>query len=102
MDFPVMYKISSGKTLMWHIWVEQKDGITNLMAESGYVGGKIKVPVPREVVAKAGRTVLEQAKLEAESKIRNKTREGYSTYQATTNVEEVRPMLAKDYSPEVI
>lgn len=106
--YPPLYKKNaSGKTLMWKIWIETKNNTTYIISTSGFVGGKIKDPTEREITAKGGRTPIEQAILEADRKHLDKIeKEGFapetsaSTAAATAPQQHIRPMLAKEYTPD--
>jgi len=93
-------KTSSGSLRMWRADLVSVDGQGfELTFSDGQVGGKVKTTKPKFIDAgKAGRTPLEQAELEFNSKVNKKIDEGYkNTEQEALDDVFIRPMLALDF-----
>lgn len=94
-------KDTSGKIRM--LTISTQDGL--LIQESGVLGGKIvvhdSVSKPKNVGRANETTSAEQARLEAESKLKKKLDEGYfETQKEAEKTEVILPMLAKDFEKE--
>jgi len=95
-----LYKVAStGKIYQWAIELEEgPDGSVFMTTRDGYKDGKLKVNTREISVGKAGRTVLEQAILQADRKFKDKIeKSGYSPNLkkvSTNDVKVIRPMLA--------
>jgi len=99
-----LYKqTSSGSLRMWRADLVSIDGQGfELTFSDGQVGGKVKTSKPKFISAgKAGRTPLEQAELEFNSKVNKKIDEGYKeTEQEALADVLIRPMLAVDFKKQ--
>lgn len=103
--YPKLYGTSSsGKVKEWEIWVEDIDGVPNIVNRHGYEDGKKQVnakPVPvGKNIGKANETTpFQQACMDAESKWNLKKDKKYITERPTKHnqSEIILPMLAHSY-----
>jgi len=100
-SWPTLYKRgSTGKIRNWTIHAREEGGEAKFWTERGTVGGKqIAGDKPTIIkTGKQGRTVFEQAELQAKAKYKKKVDEGYVTDVATAETQIVLlPMLAQKY-----
>lgn len=94
-------KDTSGKIRI--LTISTSNGL--LIQESGVLGGKTvvhdSISKPKNVGRANETTSAEQARLEAESKLKKKLDEGYfETQKEAENTEVILPMLAKDFDKE--
>lgn len=89
MDFqPIITVDKHGKERIWSIRIEQNDDGICIVREAGQVGGKISSVSKKVPKGKAGRTLMEQAILEAKSMYSKKVSDDATP----------KPMLAEDYT----
>lgn len=102
MSLPILYKTNkAGKRMYWEIKIEGNELITN----GGVSGGKNRRNVIDVRLNKSGRTWIEQALQEAQSRHKKKQQEGYSPDEENTDTREFSPMLAEqanDYIDDLI
>jgi ATP-dependent DNA ligase len=79
--FPKLYKTTkTGKVVWWQITLEKINAGVKMSVQRGYTDGKTVDEVPQTIEnGKAGRSVVEQANLDAQSKHNKKLHEGYET-----------------------
>jgi len=115
--FPPLYKFKSGgksntnnqrKMMKWNIFIQYEEGnVGRIVVSFGEFGGKIQTHETIVTKGKAGRSVLEQSILEAQSKWNEKkNKEGYmeditSPLPAVAANNQFRPMLAKTLSAKM-
>jgi DNA ligase-1 len=97
MTFPKLYKTNNGKQYEWEISLEREPTKIHIHTIYGYVGGSLVKKTKTIEHGKGGRTLFEQAELDAASKWKNKKeKELYSENPIDQHQEEIkiRPMLA--------
>jgi len=89
----------ANKMLVWSIEMLQEDGVYSIVTSRGQVGGKIIVDSPTVIRdGKAGRSVIDQAKLQYNSLVKKKTDMGYTESEDGKNENlPVSPMLAQNF-----
>jgi hypothetical protein len=94
--FPKLYKFNNGKQYEWEIVLESEEPTKiHIHTIYGYVGGSLIQKTKTIEKGKGGRTLLEQAQLEATSKWKDKKeKELYVLDLSTEQQKKIRPMLA--------
>jgi DNA ligase-1 len=93
--FLPLYKYSDNHTLYWVIYI---DSNMDLVIKSGIVGGKEKVYRRKVQTNQSGRSLIEQAIIEANHRYLEKIHEGYVPYEQLGIVGRILPMLACKYN----
>lgn len=99
--FPKLYKINNKKIYEWSVVLDIKEKTIDVNTTYGYVGGSLIVKTKTIENGKAGRSLLEQAILEAKSKWNDKKEK--ELYIETLPIENersilFRPMLAQTFN----
>ena len=95
--FPRLFKYNPSKTMQWEIAVHPCPLGYTMTTSYGEIDGKLITRSKEIVAGKAGRSVLEQANLEAQSKWNDKkNKERYN--EVLTKTTAIRPMLAATFA----
>jgi DNA ligase-1 len=99
--FPKLYKKNNNKIYEWTISLDIQENVININTIYGYVGGSLQTKTKTLENGKGGRSLLEQATLEAKSKWTDKKeKELYSENAEVPLTLKVRPMLAQTFNIE--